>query len=100
MHKINLVLECEMERVDMICGEVVTAVPTFASKTEIVLPATDVGELYNKATDKISGLIAMYQMRGSHWRFKSVQRLTINTIIYKPLKGKSYIPLTKRQQST
>jgi len=37
-------------------------------------------------------LEARYQQQGSNWRFKSVSKLDINTIQYKPLKGKSYIP--------
>lgn len=73
--------------------EVINLVFPFRSKTEIVLEATDVSELYSKAIDKILGLLAVFQMRGSGWRFKAVQRLEINSIAYKPLKSKSYIPL-------
>jgi len=32
-------------------------------------------------------------MRGSNWRFKAVEKLDINTVVYKPLRGNSYIPL-------
>jgi len=37
--------------------------------------------------------MAHYQRGGSGFKFKSVVRLDINTVIYKPLKGSSYIPL-------
>ena len=64
--KINLVLFCEMERVDIKSGEVIDTTAPFVSKTEVVLDGTDVGELYNKASDKILESIAMFQMMGSN----------------------------------
>jgi len=91
--KVNMVLSCEMERVDMKSGEVINTVAPFVSKTEVVLEGTDVGELYNKATDRILESIAKFQMMGSNWRLKFVSRLEINTTSYKPLEGKSYIKL-------
>ncbi|KAH3898426.1 hypothetical protein DPMN_022657 [Dreissena polymorpha] len=45
--KMNLVLVCEMERVDINSGEVTQDVVPFISKTELVLEGTDVEELYN-----------------------------------------------------
>ena len=94
--KINLVLFCEMERVDIKSGEVIDTTAPFVSKTEVVLDGTDVGELYNKASDKILESIAMFQMMGSNWRLRAVNRLEINTVAYKPLKGKSYIPVPEK----
>src|SRR5579863_966336 len=82
-----------MERVDLKSGEVITAEVPFGSKSEVVLAATDVSELYKNVRDKILETIANFQMRGSNWRFKEVVRLDINTVIYKPLKGSSYITL-------
>src|SRR6218665_1018793 len=38
-------------------------------------------------------IIAAFKMRGSNWRFNQVVKLDINTVVYKPLKGSSYIPL-------
>jgi hypothetical protein len=91
--KINLVLTCTMERVDMKSGEVTTAEVPFVSKTEVVLAGTDVSNLYKNARDKILETLSNFQMRGSNWRFKDVVKLEINTAIYRPLKGSSYIPL-------
>ena len=91
--KINLVLFCKMERVDIKSGEVTNTVAPFVSKTEVVLEGTDVGELYNNASDKMLKSMAKFQMTGSNWRFRAVSRLEINTATYKPLKGKSWIPL-------
>src|SRR5271169_20717 len=93
MTKINLVLTCTMEHVDMKSGEVITAEFPFVSKTEVVLTGTDVNELYNNARDKILESMANFQRQGSNWRFKAVVKMDINSAIYKPLKGNSYIPL-------
>src|SRR5688572_15463940 len=91
--KVQFNLVCVMEKVDMKSGEVVEAVANFKSKTVIVLEATDVGEIYSDAVDKIKESMASYQMRGSNWRFKAVMNLDIDTGRYEPLKGNSYIPL-------
>ena len=74
-------------------GEVINTTAPFVSKTEVVLEGTDVNELYNRASDIMLESMAMFQMRGSNWRPKSVKRLEINTVAYTPLKGKSYAPL-------
>ncbi|KAH3823971.1 hypothetical protein DPMN_125796 [Dreissena polymorpha] len=62
----NLVLVCEMERVDIKSGEIIKDDVPFISKTELVLEGTDVDELYNKASDKILESISMFQMKGSN----------------------------------
>src|ERR1043165_4360504 len=91
--KINLVLFCTMERVNIKTGEVDSDDIPFRSKTEVILDSTDVNEIYNKAKDKIMETMASFQMRGSNWRFRAVVKLDINTVIYKPFKASSYIPL-------
>src|SRR5271155_1650745 len=93
MTKIYLVLTCTMERVDLNSGEVSTGDFPFVSKTEVVLAGTDVRSLYKNARDKILEAMANFQMPGSNWRFKAVVKMDVNTAIYKPLKGNSYIPL-------
>ena len=84
-----------MERVDMKTGEITTMNVPFVSRTEINLEAIGVSELYNNAIEKMKESMASFQKRGSNWRFVAVQRLDINTVEYKPLKGSSYIPLPK-----
>ena len=42
-----------MKRVVITTGEVITTDAPFVSRTEVNLEATDVGELYNNAVDKI-----------------------------------------------
>lgn len=65
----------------------------FVQTSVAVLEATDIHELYSKAVDKIMESMALFQMQGSNWGFKAMQRLEINTVVYMPLKGKLYIPL-------
>ncbi|KAH3708644.1 hypothetical protein DPMN_068101 [Dreissena polymorpha] len=68
----NLVLVCEMERVDIKSGEVIKDDVPLISKTELELEGTDVDELYNKASDTILESISMFQMKGSNSRLKSL----------------------------
>ena len=51
--KVNLVLTCTMEKTDIKTGEVESVNVPFLSKTEVILAATDVTELYKNAGDKI-----------------------------------------------
>jgi len=95
-----------MERTDIKSGEVITANPSFRSKTERILEGDDVNEFYKNAVDKIKESIAKFQMEGSNWRFRGVVKLDINTMVYKPLykplkcKGGAYIDLTKKLKKT
>ena len=91
--KANLILTCTMERVDIKTGEVNSDDIPIRTRTEVILDATDVNEIYDRAKDKIMETMASFQMRGSNWRFRAVVKLDINTDIYRPLKGSSYIPL-------
>src|SRR6218665_3519442 len=90
---INLVLTCNMQRIDMKSGKVDSDSVPFVSRNEVMLDATDASELYNNAKVKILKSIAAFKMRGSIWSFIQVVNLYINTVEYKPLKGSSYIPL-------
>ena len=67
MIKINLVLYCEMERVDVKSGEVTNTVAPLVSKTEVVSESTDVNELYDHTIDKIMKALEAFQMRNSNW---------------------------------
>ena len=97
--KVNLILTCTMERADIKTGEVTIINAPFLSKTEIILDATDVNEIYSNASDKTKESMASFQIRGSNWRFRSVVKLDINTATYRPLRGNSYIPLPKELAS-
>jgi len=82
-----------MERIDIKSGKNITNVAPFLSKTVVVLAGTDVIELNKEATEKCLESMAKYQRGGNGFRFKSIVRLDINTVVYRPLKGSSYIPL-------
>src|SRR6218665_4154333 len=82
-----------MERVDMKSGRVDFDNVPFVSRNGIMLDATAASEIYNNVRDKILESMATFQMRGSNCRFNQVVKLDINTIVYKPLKGSSYIKL-------
>ena len=68
-------------------GKVITSRPYFHTKSEQILAATDVEEVYDNTVDIIKKRIANYQRQGSGWRFISVIRLDIHTTIYEPLTG-------------
>src|SRR6218665_3268387 len=91
--KINVVLTCAMERVDMQTGQEESATIPFVSKTEVILDATDIIEIYSNAISRIPETMANFQMRGNNWRFMAIVKLDVNTVTYKPLKGSSYILL-------
>jgi Rho termination factor, N-terminal domain len=91
--KVYFVLSCDMERVDIKTSEKITTEAHFHSKSATNLESTDVNSLYSNSADKMMENMANYQSQGSNWRFKSVVKLTANTIAYKPFKGSSHIPL-------
>ena len=74
-------------------GEVITINAPFVSITQVNLDATDAGELYSNAADKMMESMASFMMTRSNWKFKSAEKVDINTVVYKPLRGSSYIPL-------
>src|SRR6218665_2203135 len=65
----------------------------FVSKTEVILDATDINEIYNNAISRIPETKTNFQMRGSNLRVMTVEKLDVNTVTYKPLKVSSYISL-------
>ena len=64
-----------------------------SSKQEVVLPATNVDEVYNRMRDKI---IESYMRNGSGWRLKRVVKLLVTKTRLNPLRGSSHIPLAVR----
>ena len=64
--KVQLVLTCAMERIDMKSGEEESANVPFVSKTEVILDATDINEIYDNAKNMIPEAMASFQMRGSN----------------------------------
>ena len=80
----------------MSTGEVVTEEPTFRSNVETIVDGTDVNKIYSVAVDKMMESMACFQTCGSNWQFRNVVKLDINTAVYSPLRGSSYIELPKK----
>ena len=65
----------------------------FQSQIHINLEKTDVKVILSRMLREIMINLADYQKNGLGWYFKEVIGLEIHTVDYKPMKGKSYIPL-------
>jgi len=70
-------------------------VRNFQSKTEIILEATNLDELWIEMVEQILENISVFQMNGSGWTFHSVVSLDIHTEKYKPWRGGSWLPTPK-----
>ena len=91
--KVQLILSCMMEKVDLKSGEVIAKEASFHSKTEVNLENTNSRELSSKMNETVFKSLAKFQRQGSNWRFHSVLSLNLYNIKYEPLGGSSYIPL-------
>ena len=94
--KVKLILRCNMEKISLSTGDVITEQAPFHSKAEINLEGTDADDLYDAMTDRVLESMATFQMRDSNWTFKYIISLEIHTVAYEPLKGNSYIPLPNK----
>ena len=67
----------------------------FQSKTEIILEATNLDELWIEMVEQILENISVFQMNGYGWTCHSIVSLDIHTEKYKPLRGGSWLPTPK-----
>ena len=65
----------------------------FHSRTYINLEKTDVKIILKNMINQILAALSNYQKIGSGWYFKEIIKLEIHIVVYKPMKGGSYIPL-------
>ena len=93
--KVYFVLKCEMSRLIILTGDELIEVVPFASKSGIVLEATDLGELYDIAKERILENMVNINSNGSNWKVSSILRMDINMINYNPLSASSWIELDK-----
>ena len=92
--KIKMCLQCVMEKIDIKTGETKFARPAFWSQIEVNLKATDRDELYENMSDLIKEKKTKFErVEGTGWKFRSIIKLEIQTVKYKPLKGGSWIDL-------
>ena len=89
--KVKLSFKCYMEWVKT--GEIKPA--DFHSNIEVNLDGTDEKELYDTMVERVLENIAKLIKEGSEIIFHSVINLELHTVIYKPLRGETYIPLPK-----
>ena len=62
--KVNLILSCMMEKVDLKSGEVRVKEAAFHSKTEVNLESTDSNELFSKMKETVLESVAKFQRQG------------------------------------
>ena len=67
----------------------------FNSMKEVNLPGTNHDEMCKKMTGDIYKVIANYNNHSSGWIFKKVISLDIHMDEFRPLRGSSYIDLTR-----
>ena len=75
-----------MEKIDIHTGNVAITPATFCSNIETNLLATDVNELYDVMTARVSENMAMFQRQGSNWGFKSIITLEIHAVALRTIK--------------
>ena len=77
-------------------GVEISAEPYFTSKCSHILTLEeDINSQVTEAINKISGDVDTFLKNGSGWVLDRVIKTYVNIGGYKPLKGKSYIPLPK-----
>ena len=93
--KVKLILKCYMisEKKNLIKDF------PFHSDIEVNVEGTDEDDIYNIMTDtileRIANLINGNSDGGSDWTFYKVIKLELHTVSYKPLRGYTWIPLSK-----
>ena len=95
--KFRLVLVCIMEKQDIQKNIGVVGVETgkafFNSETLTNLKSDDAMKLVEECFNVIESKIEAYEVAGSGWYFKEVEKLEIHTNELNPTKGSSYIDL-------
>ena len=72
--------------------------PYFNSKTKITINENEIGRELQTSEQEILNGIAVWLSEGSDWTVVSINDHYINTVVYNPLKGSSYIKLPPELQ--
>ena len=88
--KVKLIFKCIMERGNN-PEEMVIKPADFHSDIEINLDGTDEKDLYDTMVERILEKMVTFQNGGSPWRLRSIIRLELHTVSYKPLRGETWI---------
>ena len=91
--KVKLDFHCYMMKETE--GELIVMPFQFHSDIELNLGGTNEKALYRKMIDSIEQKMQHLEAEESGWRFHSVIKLEMYTVVYKPLGGGSYIKLPK-----
>ena len=94
--KRKLILKCYMEF--LTTNEIKLA--DFPSNIEVNLDGTDEKDFYDMMVERILEKIATFLATKSDVGFHSVIKFELHTVSYKPLKGKTWIPLPKEVADT
>jgi len=97
--KVKMTHQCMMKETNMARGEETIVEAVFHSGVEINLEDSNFNEMYDGMVEKVLENLSTFQRRESGWVFASIVRLEIHTVSYEPLRGSSYIPLTKQLMS-
>ncbi|PFX11357.1 hypothetical protein AWC38_SpisGene24958 [Stylophora pistillata] len=93
--KIELFLKCRMTKKHIDTGEVEEQDAYFASFQRMIFQETDREEIYDECAGEMLESLATFTREGSGWVVESVEGLDLHTVKYTPLKGSSYIKLSK-----
>ncbi|CAB3983138.1 Hypothetical predicted protein [Paramuricea clavata] len=93
--KVQIQLECIMEKTDPITGEVTTDSSYPSNFTSNIFPTTNISEKYDEGSGKISNDISKYQRSGSGWTLKKVVRMIIKITKYQIMRGAEFSELPK-----
>ena len=72
----------------------------FNSKAQIIMNISDIKPNLEMSLEKIMNDVAEWLKEGSGWTTDGVLENYFNLVNYKPLEGKSYIPLPKELQNS
>ena len=93
--KIRFILNCMMEKAEKEKEKVIYNQDEayFHSDTHSNIEPTNTNKIFNESKEKMLEGISIYQNNGSGWYLKEVNNLEIHTNEFRPIRGKSYLPL-------
>ena len=81
-------------------GDYIYKCPYFNSQAQIVMNPNDFLSSLEFAQQHIMNKIGVWLSEGSGWTICSIDEHYLNTVVYEPMKGNSYIPLPVKLQNS